>query len=147
MSAAYPPTWIAQVWLSMAVIRLAIGIFYLDANPWASAFFGVVTMLLINSSISLPKAVRDLHEGQRLVGRTDDTRVVKFAAENDPLAIWPNSVSHLGLLQPGLSISSWRAVRRGVLGGFSCGASLLTTRVEIATIPASAADVLVMRTY
>jgi hypothetical protein len=61
----------------------------------------VVATVLISSSISLPKAMRDLHEGQRLVGRVGDARVAKLAAENDPLAIWPNGVSHLELLQPG----------------------------------------------
>lgn len=87
--AAHTPAWIAQVWISfaLAAIGMLIGIYYLDVSSWARAFLGAMTLLVINSSISLSKTVRDLHEGQRLVRRVDDARVAKLIAENDPLAI------------------------------------------------------------
>jgi len=79
--------WAAQAWVSfvLSVGVTAMGIWFLPADAWVKAFFGMGLLFSVGSSISLAKTVRDQHEAEKLTKRIDDARVSQYIAGHDPL--------------------------------------------------------------
>lgn len=76
--------WIAQAWISFAISVVAglAGIYFLPADGWIRAFLALSFAMVISSSISLSKTVRDSHESTRLVKKIDDAKLTKLLTEN-----------------------------------------------------------------
>jgi hypothetical protein len=68
----------------LALFTMLVAIYYLPADPWPKAFFGLGTVFLTTSAFSLAKCVRDAQESQYVVSRIDQARVDRILAEHDP---------------------------------------------------------------
>lgn len=80
--------WVAMTWIQFGVAAsaMAIGVAYLPIDGWSRGFLAMAALMLVGSSITLSKTVRDLHEGRRTIRRVDDARVERLIAAHDPLA-------------------------------------------------------------
>ena len=68
----------------IALIALAIGIFYLPVGGWIRAFLAVGLLYVVTSAFTLAKCVRDAQESGTVVRRVDQARIDKLLNEHDP---------------------------------------------------------------
>ena len=68
----------------IALIALAIGIFYLPVGAWIRGFLAIGLLYVVTSAFTLAKCVRDAQETGTVVRRVDQARLDKLIAEHDP---------------------------------------------------------------
>ena len=57
-----------------AIAMLGAGIVFLPVDWWTKGFLSMAAVMLIQSSITMTKTVRDMHEASKLVNRIDESR-------------------------------------------------------------------------
>ena len=79
------PWWIAYCFISffISLFMSLSGILYLDVPLWTAGYFLMATVLLVASSFSLAKTLRDMHESQRLVQRLDEAKAEQLLRQYD----------------------------------------------------------------
>jgi hypothetical protein len=73
-------SWIAFTYASFfaSVAMVAIGILFAPIDMWIKAYFGMGAALIIQSSITMTKTLRDVHESGKLVNRIEDARAERL---------------------------------------------------------------------
>lgn len=77
--------WIFQVWASfvLSLGLTAAGVIYSPVGIWIKGFLGMGLLFTVGSTISLSKAVRDLHESDKLLAKVDEAKLQKFLADTE----------------------------------------------------------------
>lgn len=73
-------SWIAFTYASFfaSVAMVALGILFAPIDMWIKAYFGMGAALVIQSSITMSKTLRDVHESSKLVNRIEDARAERL---------------------------------------------------------------------
>ena len=80
MSHQDSPAWIFFQYVSFAIALLMMvgGIFILESNVWMKGYLAMATILIVNSSITLAKTLRDNFETRKLHNRIEEARQEKL---------------------------------------------------------------------
>jgi hypothetical protein len=72
--------WITFTYASFfaSVSMVGLGILFAPIDVWIKAYFAMGAALLIQSSITVTKTLRDVHEGTKLVNRIEDARAERL---------------------------------------------------------------------
>ena len=75
--------WISFTYASFfaSVGMVAVGILFAPVEMWIKAYFAMGAALLIQSSITVTKTLRDVHESSKLVNRIEDARAERLLME------------------------------------------------------------------
>ena len=86
-SQLHSPAWVAvtKIQFGVSVMALTIGLFYLPVEPWIVAYLTMGMLLLVSSTVTLTKTMRDLHEGGRLISKVEEAKLERILAQHDPL--------------------------------------------------------------
>jgi len=68
----------------LALLAMAIGIFYLPVNGWMRGFLAIGLLYVVTSAFTLAKCVRDATEVGTVVRRVDQARIDKLINEHNP---------------------------------------------------------------
>ncbi|WP_249998733.1 YiaA/YiaB family inner membrane protein [Actinoplanes sp. M2I2] len=68
----------------VALLALAVGIFYLPVGGWIRAFLGLGLAYVVTSAFTLAKTIRDAQEVGTVVRRVDQARIDNFISQHDP---------------------------------------------------------------
>ena len=81
------PAFYAQATISfvVSVTGVLLGVAYLPVTSWIRAFLALGLLYAVTSAFTLAKCVRDNHEANTVVHRSDEARLEKFLTEYDPL--------------------------------------------------------------
>lgn len=79
------PWWIIYCIISFltAIVMSMAGILSLDVPLWTAGYFLMATLLLVASTFSLAKTLRDQHEARRLVQRLDEAKAEQLLRQYD----------------------------------------------------------------
>ncbi len=79
------PAWIFFQYVSFAVALLMMigGIFILESNMWMKGYMAMSAVLLVNSSITLSKTLRDNFETKKFHNRIEEARQEKLLKDYD----------------------------------------------------------------
>jgi hypothetical protein len=82
------PGWIFFQYVSFAVAILMMlgGIALIDANVWIRAYIAMAAIMLINSSITLSKTIRDHHETRKFHNRIEEAKAEQLLKQYDRAA-------------------------------------------------------------
>lgn len=72
--------WVSFTYLSFAgaALMVGIGIFFLPLDWWSRGYLAMGVIMLVQSSVTLTKTVRDQHEAAKLVNRIEDARTERL---------------------------------------------------------------------
>ena len=72
--------WVNFSYISFAasVLMVGGGIFALPLDWWVRAYFAMGMAMLVQSTFTLAKTVRDLHETNRMINRIEEARTEKL---------------------------------------------------------------------
>ena len=75
--------WISFTYASFfaSVAMVAAGILFAPVEMWIKAYFAMGAALLVQSSITMTKTLRDVHESSKLVNRIEDARAERLLME------------------------------------------------------------------
>lgn len=62
----------------IAAVMMAGGIFFMDAGFAAKGFYSMSALMLVHTSISATKTLRDNQEAKRLVNKIEDAKTEKL---------------------------------------------------------------------
>jgi len=62
----------------IAAVMMAGGIFFMDAGFAAKGFYAMSALMLVHTSISATKTLRDNQEAKRMVNKIEDARTEKL---------------------------------------------------------------------
>jgi len=76
----HSPGWVAFTYASFAgsVIMVALAIVFLPLDIWIKGYFAIGMAMLVQSSITVTKTLRDQHEGAKLVNRIEDAKTERL---------------------------------------------------------------------
>jgi hypothetical protein len=77
-------SWIAFTYASFiaALGMVALGILFAPIDFWIKAYFGMAAAaFLVQSSITMTKTLRDVHENARFVNRIEDAKAERLLME------------------------------------------------------------------
>jgi hypothetical protein len=76
-------SWIAFTYASFlgAIGMVALGILFAPVDIWIKAYFGMAAAFLVQSSITMTKTLRDVHENARFVNRIEDAKAERLLME------------------------------------------------------------------
>jgi hypothetical protein len=79
------PWWVAYCIISFvtALVMSVAGIWSLNVPLWTAGYFLMATLLLVASTFSLAKTLRDQHESRRLVQRLDEAKTEQLLRQYD----------------------------------------------------------------
>ena len=79
-STTHAPAWVAFTYASLAASlgTLFIGIIMLPVDLWMRAFLFIGVLMVVQSSVTVTKTLRDNHESGRMVNRIEDARTEKL---------------------------------------------------------------------
>lgn len=85
MTSQDSPSWIFFQYVSFAIAVLMMigGIAMLESNIWMKGYLAMAAVLLINSSITLSKTIRDHHEAAKLVNRLEEAKAEQLLKTYD----------------------------------------------------------------
>ncbi len=63
------------------MLSVVVGIFLLLIDLWMRGFLFIGLLMVVQSSITMTKTQRDLHEGSRMVNRIEDARTERLLME------------------------------------------------------------------
>ncbi len=78
--------WFTAINFAISVGMTLIGILVIEVDMATKGFFAMAALMLVSSSISLSKTMRDRHESGRLVNRLDEARTEKLLSTLDDAA-------------------------------------------------------------
>ena len=78
--------WFTGINFLISVAMTLIGILVIEVDMATKGFFAMAALMLVSSSISLSKTMRDRHESGRLVNRLDEARTEKLLSSLDEAA-------------------------------------------------------------
>ena len=83
----HSPSWVmfTQASFALAVAAVLAGILLLDIDLAVRGYLGMGSLLLIITSITMSKTIRDQHEADRLTSRVEEARLSDFLLKHDPL--------------------------------------------------------------
>lgn len=62
----------------VAASMMAGGIFFMEASFAAKGFYAMSAIMLVHTSISVTKTMRDAHEAKRLMNKIDEAKTEKL---------------------------------------------------------------------
>ncbi|MEZ5751478.1 MAG: YiaA/YiaB family inner membrane protein [Paracoccaceae bacterium] len=65
----------------VAVFMMTAGIYSLEASFSAKGFYAMATIMLVYSTASITKALRDKEEAERMINKIEDARTERLLAE------------------------------------------------------------------
>jgi hypothetical protein len=76
-------SWIAFTYASFlaAVGMVSLGILFAPIDIWIKAYFAMGATLLVQSTITMTKTLRDVHEGAKFVNRIEDAKAERLLME------------------------------------------------------------------
>ena len=79
-NAQHSPAWVAFTYASFvaSVIMVALAIVFLPLDIWIKGYFAIGTAMLVQSSITVTKTLRDQHENAKLVNRIEDAKTERL---------------------------------------------------------------------
>ena len=79
-STQHSPAWVAFTYASFvaSVIMVALAIVFLPLDIWIKGYFAIGTAMLVQSSITVTKTLRDQHENAKLVNRIEDAKTERL---------------------------------------------------------------------
>ena len=82
-STPHTSSWISFTYASfiLALIMVAVGIVYLPVDLWIKSYLAMGIIMLVQSSITVTKTMRDVHEASRLANRIDDAKTERLLRE------------------------------------------------------------------
>ena len=78
--------WFTIINFVISVAMTLVGILVIEVDMATKGFFAMAALMLVSSSISLSKTMRDRHESGRLVHRLDEARTEKLLSTLDDAA-------------------------------------------------------------
>ncbi len=80
--AVHSDAWVGFNYFSMgiAILMAGIGIFYLPVDLAVKGFFAMVCVMLVHTSVSLTKTIRDIQENKKLTNRIEDAHTERLLA-------------------------------------------------------------------
>ncbi len=64
-----------------ALGMVAAGILFAPVELWVKAYFAMGAALLVQSTITMTKTVRDVHEGSKFMNRIEDAKAERLLME------------------------------------------------------------------
>ena len=82
-SSPHSAAWITFTYVSFfaSLGMVGIGILFAPVEIWVKAYFAMGAALLVQSSITMTKTLRDVHEGSKMVNRIEDARAERLLME------------------------------------------------------------------
>ena len=79
----HAPAWVLFTYIAFftALGMTMLGIAFLPIDLWGRAFLAMGLLMTVQSSITMTKTQRDLHEGTKLVNRIEDARTERLLME------------------------------------------------------------------
>jgi hypothetical protein len=79
----HSPAWITFTYASftLSVLMVATGILFAPVDIWIKGYFAMAAALLVQSSITVTKTLRDVYEGNRFVNRIEDAKAERLLME------------------------------------------------------------------
>ena len=76
-------SWVLFTIASFAVsaAMMAGGIFFMEASFAAKGFYAMASIMLVHTSITITKTLRDTEESERLIHKIDEARTEKLLRE------------------------------------------------------------------
>ncbi|WP_114285919.1 YiaA/YiaB family inner membrane protein [Candidatus Halocynthiibacter alkanivorans] len=76
-------SWSLFTYLQFAIASsmMAGGIFFLEASFAAKGFYAMAAILLVSSTVSITKSIRDSEESDRLYNKIEDAKTERLLAE------------------------------------------------------------------
>jgi hypothetical protein len=76
-------SWITFTYASFigAIGMVALGVLFAPVEIWIKAYFGMAAAFLVQSSITLTKTLRDVHENAKFVNRIEDAKAERLLME------------------------------------------------------------------
>jgi hypothetical protein len=65
----------------IAAVMMAGGIYFLEASFAAKGFYAMSALMLVHTTISITKALRDDHESTRFLNKIEDAKTEKLLKE------------------------------------------------------------------
>ena len=65
----------------VAAAMMAGGIFFMEASFAAKGFYAMAAIMLVHTSITITKTLRDTEESERLIHKIDEARTEKLLRE------------------------------------------------------------------
>lgn len=84
----HSPAWVAvtKIQFGLAIAALLAGLVYLPVDSWMVGYLVMGNLLLLSSTVSLTKTMRDLHEGGRMVSKVEEAKLERILSQHDPMA-------------------------------------------------------------
>jgi hypothetical protein len=75
--------WVTFTYASFAAsaFMVGIGVFFLPIDLWMKGYLTMGIVMLIQTSVTLTKTVRDVHESGKLVNRIEDAKAERLLME------------------------------------------------------------------
>ncbi|WP_299481843.1 YiaA/YiaB family inner membrane protein [uncultured Roseibium sp.] len=72
--------WVIFTWVSfgVAAVMMALGIYNLEASFSAKGFYTMSAIMLVHTSVTLTKTLRDKDESEKLHNRLEDAKTEKL---------------------------------------------------------------------
>ncbi len=72
--------WVTFTYASFvaAATMVGVGIMFLPLDWWAKGYLAMGVLMLVQTSITMTKTVRDMHEAAKLVNRIEDARTERL---------------------------------------------------------------------
>jgi hypothetical protein len=70
-----------QATFALAAIMMAGGIYFLEASFSAKGFYAMAAIMLVHTSITLTKTMRDNEEASKMITKIEDARTEKLLME------------------------------------------------------------------
>jgi hypothetical protein len=79
----HSPAWVTFTYASftLSVLMVATGILFAPVDLWIKGYFAMAAALLVQSSITVTKTLRDVYEGNRFVNRIEDAKAERLLME------------------------------------------------------------------
>ena len=76
-------TWtlFAKAAFGLAAIMMAGGVYFLEASFAAKGFYAMAAIMLVHTSITLTKTMRDNEEAGKMISKIEDARTEKLLME------------------------------------------------------------------
>ncbi len=83
ISAKHTNSWMlfTQATFALAAVMMAGGIYFLEASFSAKGFYAMAAIMLVHTSITLTKTMRDNEEASKMISKIEDARTEKLLME------------------------------------------------------------------
>ena len=80
---SHSAAWVTFTYISFgaSLAMVFFGIYFLPLDLWVKGYLLMGAAMLVQSSITMTKTMRDVHEGGRLVNRMEDARAERLLME------------------------------------------------------------------